>query len=294
MYKIHPKEIYDLNQNSYTFGILDHDHKGLTGRGTKYWLTAVIDGELIQREYTIMDLIENAPIASEIESIKIHYLQRQKEIEEEREREYKRLSELMKRSKSIELKTLNEFPLILTIDNFLSDSACKMLINETEELKYIEAPVTLDGNKGVFKIMPDVRNNTRVILDDTNLADFLIFQLKKYLPETFKNEWELTKLNSRFRFYRYEKGQTFKPHIDGKYIESEICESKLTLLIYLSDNFIGGETTFFDKTEDQVRFKVIPKLGQVLVFDHHQLHSGDPVKEGIKYVLRTDVMYTKK
>ena len=60
MYKIHPKEIYDLNQNSYTFGILDHDHKGLTGRGTKYWLTAVID--LVLKTFSVV-----------IKYLKIHF-----------------------------------------------------------------------------------------------------------------------------------------------------------------------------------------------------------------------------
>lgn len=192
------------------------------------------------------------------------------------------------------MKVLNEFPLIFTIDNFLTKLSCNMLIKDTVALKYTEAPVTINGNAGIFEMMPDVRNNTRVILDDTKLANALFGRLEQYLPKIFKDVWHLEKLNSRFRFYRYEKGQTFKPHIDGKYKESDTCESKLTLLIYLSDNFIGGETTFFDQTEDKLRFKVKPKLGQVLVFDHHQLHSGDPVIDGIKYVLRTDVMYTKK
>ena len=192
------------------------------------------------------------------------------------------------------MKVLNEFPLIFTIDNFLTKLSCNMLIKDTVALKYTEAPVTINGNAGIFEMMPDVRNNTRVILDDTKLANALFGRLEQYLPKIFKDVWHLEKLNSRFRFYRYEKGQTFKPHIDGKYKESDTCESKLTLLIYLSEDFIGGETSFFDQTEDKLRFKVKPKLGQVLVFDHHQLHSGDPVIDGIKYVLRTDVMYTRK
>ena len=189
------------------------------------------------------------------------------------------------------VNTLSASPLVFTIDNFFSDLSCKMLIKDTEALKYKDAPVTIDGNKGIFEMNKDVRNNTRVIQDDLNLANAIFDRLKDYLPKTFKDVWELSHLNSRFRFYKYEKGQTFKPHIDGKYKESNTCESKLTLLIYLSESFIGGETTFFDQTEDKLRFKIIPKLGQVLVFDHHQLHSGDPIIDGIKYVLRTDVMY---
>ena len=34
-----------------------------------------------------------------------------------------------------------------------------------------------------------------------------------------------------------------------------------------------------------------PKQGQVLIFEHQQLHEGAPVLTGQKYVLRTDVMY---
>lgn len=192
------------------------------------------------------------------------------------------------------MKILDESPLVFTVDNFFKENDCKNFIKFTEEENYEVAPVTLDGNKGIFEMNLDVRNNSRVIIDNELLARFLFLRLKQYLPKTFKDVWHLEKLNSRFRFYRYEKGQTFKPHIDGKYKESDTCESKLTLLIYLSDDFTGGETTFFTKTEDELRFKIKPKLGQVLVFDHHQLHSGDPIIEGIKYVLRTDVMYTRK
>lgn len=191
------------------------------------------------------------------------------------------------------MKILDTLPLVFTIDNFLSKEECQELINATELVKYEEAPVTLDGDKGIFQMMPDVRNNTRVIIDDETAAAQLFEKLKSQLPYTFKHIWQLEKLNSRFRFYRYEAGQTFKPHIDGKYTESLLCESKLTLLIYLSEDFTGGETTFFNSNEDELRFKVVPKLGQVLVFDHHQLHSGDPVIDGVKYVMRTDVMYTR-
>lgn len=191
------------------------------------------------------------------------------------------------------MNVLNALPLICTIDDFFSQEECQKLIVETEQIQYEDAPVTLDGNKGIFQMMPDVRNNTRVILDDEVLASNLFERLKHLLPQTFKQIWQLNKLNSRFRFYRYEAGQTFKPHFDGKYVESNLCESKLTLLIYLSERFTGGETTFFDGTEDKLRLKIVPKLGQVLIFDHHQLHSGDPVMSGVKYVLRTDVMYSR-
>lgn len=190
------------------------------------------------------------------------------------------------------INTFSTNPLVFTINDFLSEETCKSLIEITEKQNYQIAPVTLDGNKGIFEMNLDVRNNARVIVDNEFASKLLFDQLKIYLPETYKDIWKLQKLNSRFRFYRYEKGQTFKSHIDGKYKESDTCESKLTLLIYLSKPLSGGETTFFNQTESDLRFKIVPQIGQVLVFDHHQLHSGDPVLDGVKYVLRTDVMYT--
>lgn len=187
------------------------------------------------------------------------------------------------------VKILDNDPLVFTIDSFYSKAQCESLIEKTEKLGYEIAPITV-GHQ-VFEYKLDYRNNDRVIIDDTNFASELFKDLKSYLPAEFKG-WHLLKLNDRFRFYRYTKDQKFSPHPDSRYRESIDVESKLTLLLYLSEGIEGGETSFFTRDLD-LRFKVIPTIGQVLVFDHHQIHSGEPVIDGIKYVLRTDVMYTK-
>jgi hypothetical protein len=94
-------------------------------------------------------------------------------------------------------------------------------------------------------------------------------------------------VNERFRFYRYTVGQEFKPHRDGSFIRNIKEWSAYTLIIYLNENIIGGETDFFD-------FKLQPKQGNALLFKHEIRHAGLPVTEGVKYVLRTDVMYKNK
>ena len=58
-------------------------------------------------------------------------------------------------------------------------------------------------------------------------------------------------------------------------------------MIYLNDNFKGGETKFNDLV-------VAPKKGSALVFYHYLVHEGTEVIEGIKYVLRTDIMFRLK
>ena len=100
--------------------------------------------------------------------------------------------------------------------------------------------------------------------------------------------WEPVGLNERFRFYRYEFGQQFKRHMDGPHRRSEDEQSWVTMIIYLNDDFEGGATQFIDPFE-----MVNPKEGSMLMFKHRQLHQGDPVTKGRKYVLRTDVMYKK-
>lgn len=57
-------------------------------------------------------------------------------------------------------------------------------------------------------------------------------------------------------------------------------------MLYLSgEDLEGGATEFHDFGT------VTPATGKMLLFQHHVLHQGAPVRRGLKYVLRTDVMY---
>lgn len=115
------------------------------------------------------------------------------------------------------------------------------------------------------------------------------------MPEFYDTLWLLKGLNERFRFYRYTQGQTFKVHFDGAFERTKHEKSFLTLIFYLNDEFKGGETTFFhyrgSLDNSPLRYQCTPKQGNALIFDHKQLHEGSEVTEGVKYVLRTDVMY---
>ena len=55
----------------------------------------------------------------------------------------------------------------------------------------------------------------------------------------------------------------------------------------------GGETAFLSMNLKR-SYKVAPKVGRVLLFQHRSLlHSGEEVENGLKYTLRTDLMYKK-
>jgi hypothetical protein len=58
-----------------------------------------------------------------------------------------------------------------------------------------------------------------------------------------------------------------------------------TLLMYLNDDFDGGETSFRSYKsgeEDPIVQSIVPKTGSVLLFDHAQEHQGNIVRNGRK------------
>lgn len=167
-----------------------------------------------------------------------------------------------------------------TIDGFLSPKACEDLILFSEMRGYSEAKVSLRSGA---RMMKSIRNNARLIYTDEALAGKYWTDLQKFCPEKIGKSSAIG-LNEQFRFYRYESAERFKRHIDGRFRRNEQEESRITFMIYLNDNFTGGETAFDE-------FRIIPKTGTALCFIHEQKHEGCPVTEGIKYVLRSDVMY---
>lgn len=59
------------------------------------------------------------------------------------------------------------------------------------------------------------------------------------------------------------------------------------------ETLLGGATSFGDDYRMRDSVRVFPKTGSLLIFQQRNLmHSGDDVFRGVKYTVRTDVMYT--
>jgi predicted 2-oxoglutarate/Fe(II)-dependent dioxygenase YbiX len=177
---------------------------------------------------------------------------------------------------------------IFLIHDFLSAAECREFIDRSEQSGYTDAPINSVFGASIRK---DVRDNTRVILDDPVLAADWFQRALPYLPAQL-GPWTPVGLNERFRFYRYDPGQSFKRHYDGSYRRLNREESLLTFMVYLNEDYTGGTTDFYHP-DDRLKASVTPKTGMALVFEHLQLHEGAPVETGRKYVLRTDVMYKR-
>jgi 2OG-Fe(II) oxygenase superfamily len=146
-----------------------------------------------------------------------------------------------------------------------------------------------------------------------------------------KTVLELHSINPRWRGFRYGRHCTYRPHLDGSwplcYMTKEgqyhCCngpetkqqgdaanaaattavadtttsanniKSYLTFLIYLNHDFEGGETKFY--LPHHLARGVVPKAGSILIFPQGNLasliHEGAAVTKGVKYVIRTDVLY---
>lgn len=177
---------------------------------------------------------------------------------------------------------------VVQIHDFLSSEECAIPIKRSEKLRYEPGTVA-------DVVIEDVRNNERVIIDDPSLALDMFRRAAPMLPAVIEGQ-QLVGFNERWRFYRYELGQTFKPHRDGTYMRMNAWEeSQMTFMIYLNDVVSGGETRFFSDMERAFKripyLSIQPKEGMALVFLHSLWHEGAVVHSGRKYVLRTDVMY---
>jgi len=169
------------------------------------------------------------------------------------------------------------------IENFWSEKKCDEFIRESEMRGYEAATIQTETGP---RIVDHIRNNNRVLYKDFDLAQELWEQLEPQAPKSVGDSVVIG-LNELFRFYKYQPGQQFRKHRDQSYIRNNQEASYYTFMIYLNDDFKGGETKFDDLV-------VTPRKGSALVFYHYLEHEGSQVAEGIKYVLRTDIMYRLK
>lgn len=171
-------------------------------------------------------------------------------------------------------------PSIFTIGGVLTADECREMIAIANERGF--DPATINAWDGP-RLDKETRNNDRVIVDDLDLARRLWVRVHEFIPRMRAGR-QVRGLNERFRFYRYTPGQRFSWHADAPFARENGELSLLTFMIYLNDGYEGGATRFESSL-------VAGKLGMALLFEHGLIHEGAEVTAGVKYVLRSDVMY---
>jgi hypothetical protein len=196
------------------------------------------------------------------------------------------------------------------IKDVLSSDECKSIVAATESIGFLpDAPIRDDGQE------TSILAHNVIWMIDEGFHDRLWERVRPFVPPHVDGR-KARSINRRFRVYRYVPGAEYRCHIDGAWPPSGVHpltkayqydsspanakqSSLFTFLIYLNDEFEGGETTFFiPSLRDGVMnaYPVNPVMGSVAMFPHGEtrgalLHEGTGVIKGAKYVIRTEVEY---
>lgn len=173
-------------------------------------------------------------------------------------------------------------PLVWTVDDVFTPAECDELLAAHAGGPWLDATVNRHAGREVDS---KIRNNQLALVDNAAAAQALLERLRPALPARLMG-MALSGIKDRMRCYRYRVGEYFAPHGDQSYPGGPGERSLLTLMVYLNEDFAGGQTAFLDL--DQV---IDPRRGRALLFQHMVLHEGRAVTAGIKYVLRTDIFY---
>jgi len=202
-------------------------------------------------------------------------------------------------------------------NNFLSDSECDEIIingekNNMEYLNYRKSYriIALDSNKNLVKTISN-RLEQHNFISSINKLKCIPYGFDSYNINWNNND--SSQINNCFRMNKYISSN-FKIHRDAQLTISKTIKSNYTMLIYLNDNFDGGETIFQIPNKNDINVDNIyngisateesellkdksifhfekPAKGKCIIFDQRILHKSNNCN-GTKYVLRTDLINT--
>jgi prolyl 4-hydroxylase len=194
----------------------------------------------------------------------------------------------------IELKQHHAAPRVFTVKNFLSKPACSWLIKQARK-NLIRAPIQVGEKGGAFAAHADRTNS---VAGSNALQPDLVMQLVNLriaatINVPVANQEPTNILN-------YRRGEEYKPHFDfitpvqekepifARELET-IGQRIATVLVYLNDDYEGGETEF-----PLLDWRFKGNVGDALIFWNFSLlgegerlswHAGKAVTKGEKWLL---------
>lgn len=176
---------------------------------------------------------------------------------------------------------------IIEIPNFLSDFECDQIIELAKNKTLFPSRVYDTSNDNYDT---NTRKSNQCWLKDIdNQLVKIISKRSAYLTNTVGNYQEDLQVVS------YNQGGFFSPHYDACNGTEEYCKRLnnegyrlATVLIYLNDDFTGGETVF-----PKINKTVKPIKGKAVLFYNvdnngkpinESMHGGNPVTSGTKYI----------
>jgi len=174
------------------------------------------------------------------------------------------------------------------IPNFLTKEECDAIIRISSDRLFDSA---------VFKREGDTQDATVRISKQCWLMDTDDLIIKNISDRIATRTNTNIRLQEQLQVVKYDPNGFYKPHFDACDSSAEdYCERMnrgmgpryITFLMYLNDDFDGGETFF-----PQINKKVVPQLGKAVLFYsvndngvllQKSLHGGLPVQGGEKWI----------
>ncbi len=174
---------------------------------------------------------------------------------------------------------------ILLINNAFKRS--KELIEIVEGIGAFQEAQVANSEKPGY--VSDTRTNSSFFLNDKKYPELKPFvdELNTSLEEAQKiylqyNKYLYANINFGYDLLKYETLQYFDEHVD--LIPGHDCfkNRQLSIIIYLNDDYLGGET-YFPRQELQLK----PPAGSMALFPpfYTHPHTSKPVQKGTKFAL---------
>jgi hypothetical protein len=177
--------------------------------------------------------------------------------------------------------------------NFLSQQECQALIEMAETSGEMER-MSHAATRYIAQ-----RTCGRWQRNDVDAAKLLFDRMTNILTQMNLDCFPLNYIpvacNANLRLYKYETNMSFGKHYDGSNTVEE-GDTEITVLVYLSD-CEGGATRFYSPHSKRKSVAFSPEEGAILLHIHGDRclqHEADAVVSGVKYVLRTDIVYAKQ
>jgi prolyl 4-hydroxylase len=160
-----------------------------------------------------------------------------------------------------------------------SISECAALIAAAQP--FLRKSVVVDPNTGQMRA-DAIRTSDAAMFPWIDETPF-VHALNRRLAAASETD---VKQGEPLQVLRYRPGQEYRPHFDA--IDNAENQRVLTFLVYLNDDYEGGETEFI-----ATGLKVKGRKGDGLLFrnadmtgarDHNSQHAGLPVTAGEKYL----------
>lgn len=167
------------------------------------------------------------------------------------------------------------------LPDVLSPSECSNLIDYCETACFSRSRVVhWQNGEEINRVDSKIRSSSSVVLDDRQHP--ILSRLYQFVAEA--EGVNISNIET-IQCVRYKKHQKFQPHFDA----GLNLPRRVTYLLYLNDNFEGGETIF-----PMLNLTISPQRGSCLRFDSCDAygrilwvseHGGLPVSKGVKYAL---------